>query len=297
MEKTPSCKDIRILADEYIEGELTDAQMRDIETHVAECEECRKEFEELRALKEAICSAKAEIPDELHSRIINAIPAKKQKTRKIFYRIAAVSAACLVFCLSIGVFLATMPFTNQGGEVPPDPMYAQTDKATIEECNTTPQNAGGSSTPTDENIEPEKTNAAVEMPSTEAPSVAETAEETKTVAEEMPAPDSPVDTEAPSVAEKTSAPETDAKPETVAAETSKSNNKDGINYSEAESSPGSIEIMFPSPEAADAPGADDITLAILIVSGLLAVASFVAFLISLSSIRNSPGKKENEGKE
>lgn len=44
------------------------------------------------------------------------------------------------------------------------------------------------------------------------------------------------------------------------------------------------------PEA-KTPGGDDITLAILIVSGLLAIASFIAFLISLSSIRNKPTSK------
>lgn len=47
------------------------------------------------------------------------------------------------------------------------------------------------------------------------------------------------------------------------------------------------------PEAT-APGGDDITLALLIVSGLLAIASFIAFLISLSTIRN---KTNNKGEQ
>ena len=45
------------------------------------------------------------------------------------------------------------------------------------------------------------------------------------------------------------------------------------------------------------PGGDDITLALLIVSGLLAVASFIAFLISLSSIRKAPRTPKEEDKE
>ena len=44
----------------------------------------------------------------------------------------------------------------------------------------------------------------------------------------------------------------------------------------------------------DAPGGEEITMALLIVSGLLAVASFIAFLISLSSIRKSSNKKEKD---
>ena len=65
MEKTPSCKKFRLMADEYIEGELTAAEMREFEAHIAECEDCRKEFEELRALKEAIRSAEEEMPEPL----------------------------------------------------------------------------------------------------------------------------------------------------------------------------------------------------------------------------------------
>ena len=49
----------------------------------------------------------------------------------------------------------------------------------------------------------------------------------------------------------------------------------------------------PAEESASLKG-DDITLALLIVSGLLAVASFIAFLISLSSVRRIPSKKDKE---
>lgn len=42
------------------------------------------------------------------------------------------------------------------------------------------------------------------------------------------------------------------------------------------------------------PGGDEITLALLIVSGLLAVASFIAFLISLSSVRSGRHGKDNK---
>ena len=44
METTPSCKKFRLWADEYIEGELTAAEMRELEAHIAECEECRKVY-------------------------------------------------------------------------------------------------------------------------------------------------------------------------------------------------------------------------------------------------------------
>ena len=49
-----------------------------------------------------------------------------------------------------------------------------------------------------------------------------------------------------------------------------------------------------SAESTYAPGGEEITMALLVVSGLLAVASFVAFLISLSSVRNPSPKKDTE---
>jgi glucan phosphoethanolaminetransferase (alkaline phosphatase superfamily) len=56
----------------------------------------------------------------------------------------------------------------------------------------------------------------------------------------------------------------------------------------------SIPICAEAAEISKAPGGDDITLALLIVSGLLAIASFIAFLISLSSVRRVLSNKEKK---
>ena len=55
-----------------------------------------------------------------------------------------------------------------------------------------------------------------------------------------------------------------------------------------------LPICAEAEEVSKAPGGEDITLALLIVSGLLAIASFIAFLISLSSVRRIPPKKDKE---
>jgi hypothetical protein len=55
-----------------------------------------------------------------------------------------------------------------------------------------------------------------------------------------------------------------------------------------------LPVCAEEEEVSKAPGGEDITLALLIVSGLLAIASFVAFLISLSSVRRIPPKKDKE---
>ena len=273
METTPSCKKIRLWADEYIEGELTAAEMRELEAHIAECEECRKELEELRALKEAIKSAEKEMPDGLHSRIMASIEAEPKKTtrRKVaFFRSAAISAACVMLCLSATLAITMIPMwrSGSGAGTPNDPQYSL-DNTVAEECITEMKSESALSKPEDGNIEAEQTFELVVDPAPEvAPS--DTAPIPETIVSEMTAVD---ETEAEMQA-----------PSEEAADTILSVDAD---------TKVSIRLEQPATESSSAPGGEEITLALLIVSGLLAVASFVAFLISLSSVRTSSVKKDN----
>ncbi len=291
MGKTPSCKNFRLMADEYIEGELTAAEMSEFEAHIAECEECRKEFEELRALKEAIRSAEEEMPEGLHSRIMESIkaePKEKPRRKVAFFRGAAISVACVMLCLSATLAITLIPMwrSGTGGEgVPKDPDYAIT-----EECNTEMKSESALSKPTDVNVEAEQTSASVEDPAPEfAPSdtvsIPETAKPETMVVAETIVPETMAATGI------STSPETDVEMQAPAEEVTESTLKDGaetqITYQDA----------APNSESSSAPGGNEITLALLIVSGLLAVASFVAFLISLSSVRTSSAKKDPEPKE
>ena len=289
METTPSCKKFRLWADEYIEGELTAAEMREFEAHIAECEDCRKELEELRALKEAIKSAEKEMPAELHSRIMASIEAEPKKTtrRKVaFFRSAAISAACVMLCLSATLAITMIPMwrSGSGAGTPNDPQYSL-DNTVAEECITEMKSESALSKPTDENLEAEQTYASVEDPAPEVapsdtiPIPENTFEESMSVAET-------VQPETVAVAE-TIIPETEAEMQAPAEDVTESALKDGTDTKPT------IQFSKVESEASSAPGGEEITLALLIVSGLLAVASFVAFLISLSSVRTSSVKKDN----
>lgn len=288
MEKTPSCKKFRLMADEYIEGELTAAEMREFEAHIAECEDCRKEFEELRALKGAIRSSEEEMPEELHSRIMASIesePKKKPRRKAAFFRGAAISVACVMLCLSATLAITLIPMwrSGTGGEgLPNDPQYSLEDTI-VEECN---KSDSALSQPTDENIEAEQTSASAQDP---APEVAPS--------DTIPIPENTFE-ESMSVAEtaqpetmipETMTPETEANMLAPAEKVTESATKDGAETQ--------ITYQDAAPEASSVPGGEEITLALLIVSGLLAVASFVAFLISLSSVRTSSAEKSNGDKE
>ena len=275
METTPSCNKFRLWADEYIEGELTAVEMREFEAHLAECEECRKELEELRALKEAIRSAKEEMPNGLHSRIMASIEAEPKKTtrRKVaFFRSAAISVACVMLCLSATLAITMIPMWRSGTggeELPNDPQYSLED-IIVEECITEPKPESALSKPEDGNIEAEQTFEAVVDP---APEVApgDTSPIPETIASEMTAVD-----------------ETEAVMQAPI--------EDSVDTMLAVDADTKVSIRFeqPAAESSSAPGGEEITLALLIVSGLLAVASFIAFLISLSSIRNKPTNKGDQ---
>ena len=170
--------------------------------------------------------------------------------------------------------------SGTGGEgLPNDPQFSLEDTI-VEECN---KSDSALSQPTDENIEVEQTSASAQDP---APEVAPS--------DTIPIPENTFE-ESMSVAEtaqpetmipETMTPETEAEMQAPAEEVTESATKDGaetqITYQDAAS------------ESSSVPGGEEITLALLIVSGLLAVASFVAFLISLSSVRNPSPKKDKE---
>ena len=280
MEKTPSCKKFCLMADEYIEGELTAAEMREFEAHIAECEECHKEFEELRALKEAIRSAEEEMPEGLHSRIMASIesePKKKPRRKAAFFRGAAISVACVMLCLSATLAITFIPMwrSGTGGEgLPNDPQFSLEDTI-VEECN---KSDSALSQPTDENIEAEQTSASAQDP---APEVAPSDTIPENIFEESM---SVAETAQPeTMIPETMTPETEAEMLAPAEKVTESATKDGAETQ--------ITYQDAAPEASSVPGGEEITLALLIVSGLLAVASFVAFLISLSSVRTSSDKK------
>ena len=289
MENTPSCKYFRSLADQYIEGELTAEQTRELEAHIAECEECRREFDELKALKDAIRSSRAELPEGLHERIMSAVksePKKKPARRHVFYRGAAISAACFMLCISFVVILSMMPFgkSGSGNDVPDDPLYASTE-AVMTEISEEKSEVADVLAPLDTVAEPE-------IPTTEnvaEPTEATRLEETMTVAEGAPVSSTATPSESPAP-EVTASAETDVPVDGAADAVEPETTK---HYFKGQASGSSLSDK-PSAEATYAPGGEEITMALLVVSGLLAVASFVAFLISLSSVRNTPHKKDKE---
>ena len=59
-----SCQDYRQLMTGYIDGELPDAQRRELESHLRACEACTRELEEFVAIKENLTMIKFKEPSD-----------------------------------------------------------------------------------------------------------------------------------------------------------------------------------------------------------------------------------------
>ena len=224
----------------------------------------------------------------MHQKIMESVK-KEQKTasRKKLIRLGAIAAAFAVICLSSAVAFAMLPGNQKTGDLPEDDAIAEgtfiEDSPSINESSEKNEIVGCGP---DEPEAPPATDCIPEEPAedtfaeAEEVEINENAEMPDIAVPEYTAPI--VATEALTEAEMPT-PETDALPE-VSHMASLEHATDAVN---------SDEELYPVPESSsNRPGGEEITLALLIVSGLLAVASFIAFLISLSSVRRGTSNKD-----
>lgn len=283
-----SCEKYDRMIDDYIDGILSDADREKLEAHLSTCEECRRSLRFAAALREMIRISAEKQPEDMHQRIMESVK-KEQKTasRKKLIRLGAIAAAFALICLSSAVAFAMLPGNQKTGDLPEDDAIAEgtfiEDLPSINESSEKNEIVGCGP---DEPEAPPATDCIPEEPFEDTFAEAEEVESNENA--EMPdiaVPEctSPnAATEALTEAELPT-PETDALPE-VSHMSSLEHATDAVN---------SDEELYPVPESSsNRPGGEEITLALLIVSGLLAVASFIAFLISLSSVRRGTSNKD-----
>lgn len=283
-----SCEKYDRMIDDYIDGLLNDKDREKLEAHLSTCEECRRSLRFAAALREMIRISAENQPDDMHQKIMESVK-KEQKinSRKKLIRLGAIAAAFAVICLSSAVAFAMLPGNQRTNDLPEDDPIAEGtfiedapsinesfEKNEIENCGPTEPEA------------PPATDCVPEAPAEDTFAEAEEVESNENVelpevaVPECTAPNAA--TEALTEAEMPT-PETDALPE--ASHTSALEHAtDAVNRDEE---------LHPVPESSsNRPGGEEITLALLIVSGLLAIASFIAFLISLSSVRKGTSNKD-----
>ena len=289
-----SCKKYDFMIDDYIDGLLSDDDVRKLEAHLSTCEDCRQSLRFSIALRNMTRSAALEFPVGLHERIIESVnedkKAKNVSSKRKIFRLGAISAACMLLCLCCTAVFLMLPGNRKSeSKLPPDcPMSeAATDPSAM-----LPSFNGSVNAP-EKGEDEGYTYPVIEEPALSSPEydenspedAAPTPDETCAEPEEV-APNDKNDYEYSS----TDAPANPA-PDVM---TNNSNISDRLeNAADAEKSE-THPVASPEGVPSARPGGEEITLALLIVSGLLAVASFIAFLISLSSIRTHSSNKENK---
>lgn len=263
-----SCRKYRLMLDDYIDGSLSEEERQKLEAHLSACGDCRRELHFSRELRSIISRSAEAPPEALHQSIIESCrKERKQKARKGLIRIGATAAIFAVICISSAIAYALLPGDHRSEDIPNRDTAASespSDSSSDEEIELLPECGSMDSANEDdgciEGID------AIPKPESES----------------MNAPSGD-----PSDADTAGAVDTGLRGQTSTADP---DSTAGLFTPQTTEAVGSEQDSNGSKR----PGGEEITLAVLILSGLLAIASFIAFLISLSSIRNSSSKSKKD---
>ncbi len=95
------CEHIHVLISGYLDGELDEKQKEQVDVHVASCEGCRKEFDEMRLLVKASSQLRLQQPpdeawDDFENNVYNRL---ERKTGWLVFILGAVALAV------VGIYL------------------------------------------------------------------------------------------------------------------------------------------------------------------------------------------------
>ena len=100
------CDRIKDMIPAYVCGELEANEAEAVRSHIEECPDCKKEYDMMLGMENALSFAEYEAPSELHSEIMRAVnkECRKNKQKAIFVkRISVMAAAAAVVVLMINV--------------------------------------------------------------------------------------------------------------------------------------------------------------------------------------------------
>lgn len=94
------CKDVKETLGALIDNEVSDTEKEALLSHIAECEECRKEYEELQALKKDFAKLDTKLKGALAESVMQRVYAESfpKKKKPFFIRYAGTAAAIILVC-------------------------------------------------------------------------------------------------------------------------------------------------------------------------------------------------------
>lgn len=117
-----NCERICELLYDYVNGELDGATAREVEEHIANCESCKKEYELLLGMSEAISDAAYVPPTELHEVIMSGIAAEKKRIRRsrLIKNLTAIGASAAAFVIVVNAIFGALDRAMDKGQNAPD---------------------------------------------------------------------------------------------------------------------------------------------------------------------------------
>lgn len=102
------CNEICEILYDYINGELDSETEKTVKEHIEVCDSCKKEYELLLGMSEAVNAAQYEAPSELHAMVMSAIKQEKrnEKRRRFIKTLATLSASAAAFVIVVNVILS-----------------------------------------------------------------------------------------------------------------------------------------------------------------------------------------------
>lgn len=143
-----NCKEMRLLLDAYIDGELSAAEMRALEDHAKACESCREEFGAARLLRDTLAHMDDDVfvPLQAQAAWRSAVRAEAgKKARRKWPRAAYALAAALVLAFGVNFafdaaknpqpdLLAAQPMQSDSALLETDGAVRSSAKAGMEDC-------------------------------------------------------------------------------------------------------------------------------------------------------------------
>ncbi|MGM9611897.1 MAG: anti-sigma factor family protein, partial [Butyricicoccus sp.] len=105
----PDCEYFEELCSMALDGELSRAQKRELDAHLAECPACAAYLDDLKLIRTAWGDVKEPLPEALHEKIMSGVveearkkvaPPEKRKRRPPVFTMIAAAAACVMIAVS-----------------------------------------------------------------------------------------------------------------------------------------------------------------------------------------------------
>lgn len=114
------CKEVKEMLSALADGEIADGTKEEILSHIAECDTCRQEYEELKAIKKEFSKLRIRLNGELADVVMKKITAEahpKKKTPFILRHLG--TAAALIIVAGMFILTRNVSYDNKAAESEP----------------------------------------------------------------------------------------------------------------------------------------------------------------------------------